>query len=90
MDILKVSFDMLEDGAKIPVGYNKAFGQLVFDARMTFELKSRSVKCGHRTPDPEWLTFSGVVSRESARIALTYFVLNDLHACAYEIQNACL
>ena len=85
---LKVAFDILEDLAKIPVGYNKASGHLFVDVRMTLECKSRWVKDGHRTTEPEWSTFAGVVSRESIRIALTYSSLNDLPICACDIQNA--
>ena len=39
MENLKVAFDVLEDGAKIPVGYTKASGHLIFDNRMTLERK---------------------------------------------------
>ena len=53
MDNLKVDFDVLEDGANVPVNYNKAFGQLVFEVCMILERKSRCVKDGHRTPEPE-------------------------------------
>ena len=59
MENLKVAFDMLDDGAKIPVGYNKASGYLVFDVCMTLEWKARCVKDGHRTPKPKWFTFAG-------------------------------
>ena len=90
MENLKVAFDILEDGAKPPVGYNKASGHLVFDVRMTLERKARWVKDGHKTPEPEWSTFAGVVSRESVRIALTYAALNGLPVCACDIQNAYL
>ena len=90
MENLKVAFDILEDGAKPPVGYNKASGHLVFDVRMTLERKARWVKDGHKTPEPEWSTFAGVVSRESVRIALTYAALNQLPVCACDIQNAYL
>ena len=34
---------------------------------MTLERKVRWVKDGHKTPEPEWCTFAGVVSRESIR-----------------------
>ena len=50
---LKVAFDILEDEAKIPVGYNKASGHLVFDVRVTLERKYRWVEDGHRTPEHE-------------------------------------
>ncbi len=35
-------------------------------------------KNGHKTPDPAWITFAGVVSRDRVRIALTYAALNGL------------
>ena len=57
---------------------------------MILERKDRWVKDGHKTPEPEWSTFAGVVSRESVRIALTYSALNDLPVCACDIQNAYL
>ena len=57
MENLKVAFDIMEDGAKITVGYTKASGHLVFDVRVTLERKARWVKDGNRTPEPEWSTF---------------------------------
>ena len=57
---------------------------------MTLERKARWVKDGHKTPIPEWLTFAGVVSIESVRIAFTYAALNGLPVCAADIQNAYL
>ena len=73
---LKVAFDVLEDGAKIPVGHTKASGYLVFDVRMALERKARWVKDSHRTPETEWSTFAGVVSKESVHIVLTHAALN--------------
>ena len=55
MENLKVAFDILEDGAKIPVGYHKASGHLVFDVRMTLERKARLVKDGHKPLNPSGL-----------------------------------
>ena len=53
MENLKIAFDILEDGAKVPVGYHKASGHLVFGVRMTLERKARWVKDDHKTPEPE-------------------------------------
>ena len=39
MQNLKVAFDILEDGAKVPFGCNKAYGHLVFYVRVTLEWK---------------------------------------------------
>ena len=57
---------------------------------MTLERKARWVVDGHKTPIPEWSSFSGVVSRESVRIAFIYAALNGLPDCAPDIRNAYL
>ena len=90
MENLKVAFDILPEGSKPPPGYKPASGYLVFDVRMTLERKARWVKDGHKTPEPEWLTYAGIVSRESVRVAFTYAALNNLLICAADIQNAYL
>ena len=90
MENLKVAFDILPEGSKPPPGYKPSSGHLVFDVRMTLERKARWVKDGHKTPEPEWSTYAGVVSRESVRIAFTYAALNSLPICAADIQNAYL
>ena len=45
---------------------------------------------GHKTPQPDWWTYSGVVLRESIHIALTYAALNGLSVCGCDIQNTYL
>ena len=90
MTNLKVAFDILEKNQELPEGFTKASGHLVWDVRMTLERKCRWVKDGHRTPEPTWSTYAGVVSRESVRIALTYAALNDLDVFGADIQNAYL
>jgi hypothetical protein len=90
MGNLIVAFDILEHDEKLPKGYSLASGHMVFDVRMTLERKARWVKDGHKTPDPAWSTYAGVVSRETVRIALTYAALNDLPVCGADIQNAYL
>lgn len=58
---LKVASDILHKG-QIPLpGYTKTSGYLVLDIRITLECKARWVKDGHRTPEPEHSTFTGVV-----------------------------
>ena len=42
----------------------------------------------HRTPEPKWSTFSGVVSRENSRITLTRTALKDLTICSCDVQNS--
>eukprot|EP00980_Cylindrotheca_fusiformis_P020136 scaffold7198_cov78-Cylindrotheca_fusiformis.AAC.1 len=55
---------------------------------MSLERKARWVLNGHLTPDAEYSTFAGVVSRESVRIALTYAALNGVDVWAADIRNA--
>ena len=55
---------------------------------MYFTRKVRWVLDVYKCANPYGSTFSGVVSRESVRIALTYTALNDLDICATDIQNA--
>ena len=90
MENLKVAFDILPDGKEPPPGYAKSSGHMVFDVRMTLERKARWVKDGHRTPEPSWSTYVGVVSRESVRIGLTYAALSGLAVCEADKQNAYL
>ena len=48
------------------------------------------MKDGHRTPDPTTSAYTGVVSRESVRVALTYAALMNLDAMAADIHDAYL
>ena len=57
---------------------------------MTLECKDRWVKVGHKTPQPDWSTYVGVVSCESFCIALTYAAFNGLPICSCDIQNTYL
>ena len=88
MENLKVTFYVLEDGFKIPVGYNKVSGHLFYDVHMKLELKARWVKDRNRTIEPEYSSFSEVLSRESARIVLICSALKELPICTCDIQNA--
>ena len=90
MDNVKIAFDILSDDQELPPGYKKASGHIIFDVQMTLERKARWVKDGHKTPQPDWSTYSGVVSRESVRIALTYAAFNGLPVCGCDVQNTYL
>ena len=85
-----IAFTILDDVIKPPPGWRKASGRLVFDVKMDFTRKARWVKDGHRTPDPTTSAYSGVVSRESVRVALTYAALMSLELIAAYIQNSYL
>ena len=85
-----IAFEVLDEGAKPPVGWSKVTGHLVWDVKMDFTRKARWVLDGHKTPDPIGSTYAGVVSRESVRIAFTYAALNGVDICAADIRNAYL
>ena len=63
---------------------------MIYYIKMDFTRKSRLVSEGCRTPNPVTSTYSGVVSRESVRIAFMYAALNFLDVWAADVQNAFL
>ena len=54
---------------------------------MDFSRKASLVADGCKTPNPVTITYAGVVSRESIRIAFTYAALNNLDIRAGDVQN---
>ena len=80
----------LDSNQPIPIGWSKSSGHLLFDVKMDFTCKARWVKDGHKTPTPENSTYTGVVSCESVRIALTYAALNGIDVVVVNIKNAYL
>jgi hypothetical protein len=85
-----VAFELLVDGKSAPQSWTKASGNTIWNLKMDFTRKARWVLDGHKLPTPEGSTYTGVVSRESVRIALTYAALNGLKVCAADVRNACL
>ena len=85
-----IAFKILENDERLPVGYKKSSGHLIFDVKMDFTRKARWVKDGHRTPDPETSKYAGVVSRESIRVLLTHAALHGIDVMAADIRNAYL
>jgi hypothetical protein len=85
-----VVFEILGEGEKPPPGWSKSSDHIIFDVKMDFTRKARWVKDGHKTPDPDWSTYAGFVSRDSVQIALTYAALNDLDIFAADIKNVYL
>ena len=90
MNQLGVALKILENDEKLPVGYTKATGHLIFDVKLDLTHKARWVKDGHRTPEPDTSNYAGVVSRESVRIAFTYAAMMGLPVMAGDIRNAYL
>ena len=64
-----IAFDIRDHGEKVPVGFEKVTGHIIFDVKMDFTRKARWVLDGHKCPKPDMSTYAGVVSRESVRIA---------------------
>ena len=90
MSNIGVAVEVLVYGVLAPPGYSKVTGHLVWDVKMDFTRKARWVLDGHKTPDPLYSQYAGVVSRESVRIAFTYAALNNLDVFAADIRNAYL
>ena len=87
-----IAFVIVNDGEEPPVGCQHMECHLAFETKMetNFRRKARLVAGGHMTETPAALTCSSVVSRETARIALTIAALNDSQVKTSDIQNACL
>ena len=79
-----------ESVTRPPPGWSLVTGHTVWDVKMDFTRKARWVLDGHKTPDPIYSNFAGVVSRESIRIAFTYAALNGLQVCAADVKSAYL
>ena len=58
-----VAFQLFENHEKVPVGYTKASGHLIFDVKMDFTRKARYVLDGQKTEAPDISTYAGVVSK---------------------------
>jgi hypothetical protein len=87
---VKVAFQLLDDGQRVPPTYQKITCHLVFEVKFDLRRKARYVAGGHLTSTPATLTYSSVVSRESVRIGFLIAALNDLDVWAADIQNAYL
>jgi Reverse transcriptase (RNA-dependent DNA polymerase) len=80
------------EGEGVPKGFAKIQCHIVFDVKLgeNFRRKARLVAQGNRTEDPDVITFSSVVSRDSVRICLLIAALNGLDLKACDIKNAYL
>ena len=85
---LLVTFNIFEDNESPPPGWTKSSGHWMFDVKMDFTRKSRWVKDGYQTPDPETSSYAGVVSRQIKRILLTCVALHKVDVMAADIRNA--
>ena len=85
-----VAFKILGPNAKAPPGWHKASGHIILDLKMDFTRKACWVKDGHKTPNSITSSFTGVVLRDSIRIALTHAALLGLPVIGADIRNAYL
>ena len=63
------------------IGFQEICCHLINDEKMDFTRKARFVAGGHTTYTPASITYSSVVSRESACLAFLIAGLNDLDKC---------
>ena len=64
MKSVKVEFKILDDGAKVPSGYQYIKFHMIFDIKMEdFSRKARLVIVGHITNVPPTIFYAIVVSR---------------------------
>jgi hypothetical protein len=63
---------------------------MIFDVKMDFTRKARSVAGGHMAEAPASMTCSSVVSPESVQIAFLIDALNDFEVRSADVGNAYL
>jgi hypothetical protein len=79
--------DVRKGRAQDMLGFQETKCHIVFDVKMDFTRKARFVAGGHMTQPASSITYSSVVSRESARIAFLFAALNGLDVLACDIGN---
>ena len=87
---VSIAFELMEVRESLAPGYKKTSCHMIFDVKLTGQLKARYVMDGHKTGEPDGSTYAGVVSRDSVRIAFTYAALNGVDVMAADIRNAYL
>jgi hypothetical protein len=90
MKTVRPAFETHEGEIKALVGCQQIRCQFMFDVKLGegFRKKARLVALGNRTQTPATLTCTSVVSRDSARIALTAAALNELDMLVCDMEGA--
>ena len=88
MHDVAVAFKLKDNDERIDKDYKYVGFHMVFGIKMDFTRRAHLVTDGHKVPDPAVSTYSGVVSRESLRIAFICTALNKLDIMAADIGNA--
>ena len=87
MKNVRVYFDIKKKDTKIDPGHSYLDYHIIFDVKMDFTRKDRFVDNGYTTPIKPASTYGGIVSRDMARISLTYASLYGLDIMAADIEN---
>ena len=90
MQNIAPAFKLKAEDERIGNRYKYVGFHMVYNIKMDFTQKVRLVAGGHQVPNPAVSTNSGVVSRESICIALTYAALMELDIMVADIGNAYL
>jgi hypothetical protein len=85
-----VAFRFLEEGECITIGSQWIPFHMIFHIKCGSTHKARIVAGGHCTDAPNTITYSSVVTRESAHIGLLIAALNELDILAADIGNTYL
>ena len=89
MTNIRVSFDILKDGDRAPIGHKQINCHMIYALKMEdFRRKARLVAGGHLPETPKCMTYSSVVGQETVRIALTIAALNNLQVKVGDVMNA--
>ena len=81
----RVAFDILDKDQNVEPGRIFLECYMIFEVKMDFRRKARYVANGAKNPNLKISSYSGVVSRETVRITLTYAALNVLNILAADI-----
>ena len=88
---IRVALDIKNSKSEIPIGYQPMECHMIFDIKLDgFKRKARLVAGGHLVDSSSVMTYAGVVSRDTVRIALTMAALHDLEVKTSDIENAYL
>jgi hypothetical protein len=91
MNNIRIAFKILNGEESVPPTYQEIRCHMIIDVKMEdSRRKKRFVAGGHTAYTPHAMTYASVVSRKSARIALTLAALNDLDSRMADIENAYL
>jgi hypothetical protein len=91
MKNIQITFKILNGDESFPPTYQEIRCHMIFDVKIEyFHRRSRFVAGVHINDTPHAMIYASGVSRESVRIILTLYDLNDLDVKMADIENAYL